>query len=106
MPSNIRRMRASRRSSRSVMGRPGERLSFSITAGGRWATTGGPATLRATANRGRTMLTADGCRARRARVWDALRDRTDVPALVLADPLHLRYLANFYVDPFSLGADF
>jgi Xaa-Pro dipeptidase len=52
------------------------------------------------------MLTSDGCRARRARVWDALRDRTDVPALVLADPLHLRYLANFYVDPFSLGADF
>jgi Xaa-Pro aminopeptidase len=29
-----------------------------------------------------------------------------MPALVLADPLHLRYLANFYVDPFSLGADF
>ena len=42
----------------------------------------------------------------RARAWDALRDRIDVPALVLADPLHLRYLANFYVDPFSLGADF
>ena len=52
------------------------------------------------------MLTADGCRARRARLWDALRDRLDVPALVLADPIHLRYLANFHVDPFSLGADF
>jgi Xaa-Pro aminopeptidase len=25
---------------------------------------------------------------------------------VLSDPLHLCYLANFYVDPFSLGADF
>jgi Xaa-Pro aminopeptidase len=25
---------------------------------------------------------------------------------VLADPIHLRYLANFHVDPFSLGADF
>src|SRR5690349_8172307 len=52
------------------------------------------------------MLTAAGCRARRTRVWDALRNRIDVPALVLADPIHLRYLAGFYVDPFSLGADF
>src|SRR3954447_19080206 len=52
------------------------------------------------------MLTAAGCRTRRTRLWDALRGRVDVPALVLADPIHLRYLANFYVDPFSLGADF
>ena len=52
------------------------------------------------------MLTADGCRARRVRLWEALRDRIDLPALVLADPIHLRYLANFHVDPFSLGADF
>src|SRR5687767_14144550 len=51
------------------------------------------------------MLTADGCRARRARLWQALRDR-DMPELVLADPIHLRYLANFHVDPFSLGADY
>jgi Xaa-Pro aminopeptidase len=52
------------------------------------------------------MLTADGCRARRARVWEALRGRVDGPVLVLADPIHLRYLAHFHVDPFSLGADF
>lgn len=52
------------------------------------------------------MLTAAGCRTRRALLWDALRNRVDVPALVLSDPIHLRYLANFYVDPFSLGADF
>lgn len=52
------------------------------------------------------MLTADGCRARRLRLWDAVRDRVDAPELVLADPVHLRYLANFHVDPFSLGADF
>jgi Xaa-Pro dipeptidase len=51
------------------------------------------------------MLTADGCRARRARLWNALRGR-DVSELVLADPIHLRYLANFHVDPFSLGADY
>jgi Xaa-Pro dipeptidase len=52
------------------------------------------------------MLTADGCRARRVRLWDTLHGRINGPALVLADPIHLRYLANFYVDPFSLGADF
>ena len=51
------------------------------------------------------MLTAAGCRARRDRLWAALPD-LDVPALVLADPLHLRYLANFHVDPISLGGDF
>lgn len=49
------------------------------------------------------MLTADGCRRRRQRLLDRLR-----PAgpLLLADPIHLRYLANFHVEPFSLGADF
>jgi Xaa-Pro dipeptidase len=52
------------------------------------------------------MLTEAGCRARRIRLWDGLRGRVEVPALVLNDPIHLRYLANFYVDPFSLGADF
>lgn len=51
------------------------------------------------------MPTADGCRARRERLWAAL-PAIDVPALVLADPLHLRYLANFFVDPISLGGDF
>jgi len=49
------------------------------------------------------MLTAEGCRQRRQRLLDAL---TPTEPLVLTDPLHLRYLANFYVDPFSLGADF
>jgi Xaa-Pro dipeptidase len=52
------------------------------------------------------MLSADGCRARRQRLWDALSATARVPALVLTDPIHLRYLANFHVDPFSLGADF
>src|SRR4051812_42991620 len=52
------------------------------------------------------MLTAEGCRTRRIRLWEAVRGRIDVPALVLTDPIHLRYLANFHVDPFSLGADF
>jgi len=52
------------------------------------------------------MLTSDGCRARRVRLWERLQGDVNVSALVLADPIHLRYLANFHVDPFSLGADF
>src|SRR5437660_10696052 len=52
------------------------------------------------------MLTADGCRQRRERLWQ----RPEIPAgldrLVVADATHLRYLANFFVDPISLGADF
>jgi Xaa-Pro dipeptidase len=49
------------------------------------------------------MLTADGCRARRQRLLDALKSAHPV---VLADPVHLRYFANFHVEPMSLGADF
>jgi hypothetical protein len=52
------------------------------------------------------MLTSEGCQSRRIRLWTALRDKVDVGELVLSDPIYLRYLANFYVDPFSLGADF
>ena len=50
------------------------------------------------------MLTAEGCRDRRKRFLDALQSSEDV--IVLADPIHLRYLANFYVDPFSYAGDF
>lgn len=49
------------------------------------------------------MLTAEGCAARRSRLLEQLKPSTP---LVLGDPLHLRYLANLYVDPFSLGADY
>lgn len=52
------------------------------------------------------MLTAEGCRARRQRLWERLDPRPDSDHLRLSDPIHLEYLANFYVDPFSLGADF
>src|SRR5262245_40258050 len=55
---------------------------------------------------GAAMLTSEGCRNRRTRLWASFRDKVDVAELVLADPIHLRYLANFSVDPFSLGADF
>lgn len=49
------------------------------------------------------MLTADGCRARRQRFLDRLKLAHPV---VLADPLHLRYFANLYVDGVSSSADF
>jgi hypothetical protein len=52
------------------------------------------------------MLTAEGCVQRRRRLWERLTPRPESDHLVLADPIHLMYLANFFVDPFSLGAGF
>lgn len=51
------------------------------------------------------MLSPEPCRTRRHRLLERLRTVVESP-LVLADPLHLRYLAGFSVDPFSLGGDF
>ena len=50
------------------------------------------------------MLTAEGCRQRRLRLWQQLDAKPDAGYLLLADPIHLVYLANCWVDPFSLGA--
>jgi Xaa-Pro aminopeptidase len=52
------------------------------------------------------MLSAEGCRRRRQRLWQELDPKPDGDHLVLSDPAHLMYLANFYVDPFSLGGGF
>src|SRR5947208_6988123 len=52
------------------------------------------------------MLSAEGCRQRRQRLWEQLDPRPEGDHLRLADPIHLMYLANFHVDPFSLGAGF
>ncbi|HMC89636.1 MAG TPA: Xaa-Pro peptidase family protein [Gemmataceae bacterium] len=52
------------------------------------------------------MLTTEGCRQRRLRLWQELDPKPDSDHIRLADPLHLVYLANFYVDPFSLAAGF
>lgn len=52
------------------------------------------------------MLSADGCRQRRQRFWQRLDPPPEEDQLLLTDPLHLTYLANFVVDPFSLGAGF
>lgn len=52
------------------------------------------------------MLTAEGCRQRRQRLWQRLDPPPEGDYLLLADPIHLAYLANFFVDPFSLSAGF
>lgn len=52
------------------------------------------------------MLTAEGCKQRRLRLWQQLDPPPDTDHVRLADPIHLTYLANFHVDPFSLGAGF
>lgn len=49
------------------------------------------------------MLTAEGCRTRRQRFLDRLKPTHPV---VLADPLHLRYFANFHVEGIGQTADF
>jgi Xaa-Pro aminopeptidase len=48
------------------------------------------------------MLTSEGCRARRQRFLDRLKPTA---TLLLSDPVHLRYLANFHVDPFHFSGD-
>lgn len=45
------------------------------------------------------MLTPDGCRARRARLWDVLADRAP-DWILLSEPRHLMYFASFYATPF------
>jgi Xaa-Pro aminopeptidase len=52
------------------------------------------------------MLTAEGCRKRRERLWAQLDPGPESDHLRLGDPIHLIYLANFFVDPFSLGGGF
>jgi Xaa-Pro aminopeptidase len=44
------------------------------------------------------MLTAEGCRIRRGRLWDRLPAPPDW--IVLADPQHLVYFANYWQSPF------
>src|SRR5207244_5374359 len=52
------------------------------------------------------MLRAEGCRQRRERFWSQLDPPPESDFLLLCDPIHLMYLANFWVDPISLGAGF
>jgi Xaa-Pro aminopeptidase len=52
------------------------------------------------------MLTAEGCRKRRQRLLEAFDPLPHLDFVLLADPIHLVYLANFWVDPISLAAGF
>lgn len=52
------------------------------------------------------MLTAEGCRERRRRLWQLLDPLPPNDYLLLGDPIHLAYLANYWADPISLGTDF
>src|SRR5262245_17123262 len=52
------------------------------------------------------MLSTDGSRQRRQRFWQRLDPPPDGDYLLLSDPIHLVYLANCFIDPFSLGGGF
>ena len=47
------------------------------------------------------MLTKEGCLARRERLWQSLPE--SVEWLLIADPRHVQYLANFWVQPLSFS---
>ena len=49
------------------------------------------------------MITEDGCLNRRLRLLDQLRPSSPV---VLANPIHLRYFANFFIEAISQHAEF
>jgi Xaa-Pro aminopeptidase len=45
------------------------------------------------------MLSANGCRDRRARLWASLDEKPDW--ILLSEPRHLMYFASFYPSPFT-----
>ena len=47
------------------------------------------------------MLTREGCLSRRARLWNVVPK--DVEWLLIADPRHVKYLANFWIPAFSFS---
>jgi Xaa-Pro aminopeptidase len=48
------------------------------------------------------MLTKDGCLSRRRRLWETVDPQ--VQWLLVADPRHVNYLANFWIHPLSWSA--
>ena len=44
------------------------------------------------------MITAEGCQQRRRRLWDGLEDKPDF--ILMAEPQHLVYLANYAPSPY------
>ncbi len=47
------------------------------------------------------MLTQEGCQGRRQRLWDMVPDH--IEWLLIADPRHVHYLSNFWVQPLSFS---
>ena len=47
------------------------------------------------------MLTSEGCLKRRTRLWDAVPE--SIEWLLVADPRHVHYLSNFWVQPLSFS---
>lgn len=47
------------------------------------------------------MLTQAGCEARRTRLWERIPQNVDW--LLIADPRHVQYLSNFWVQPLSFS---
>jgi Xaa-Pro aminopeptidase len=47
------------------------------------------------------MLTKEGCLTRRSRLWNVVP--ADVEWLLIADPRHVKYLANFWIPAFSFS---
>ena len=47
------------------------------------------------------MLTEEGCLARRQRLWNSIPEIADW--VLVADPRHVQYLANFWVEPLSFS---
>lgn len=45
------------------------------------------------------MLTADGCKARRERLWSKVPKTLE--SVIIADPQHLMYFANYFQNPFE-----
>jgi Xaa-Pro aminopeptidase len=45
------------------------------------------------------MLTPEGCRKRRQKLWDGLKEKPDW--ILLSAPQHLMYFANYYASPFT-----
>jgi Xaa-Pro aminopeptidase len=48
-----------------------------------------------------TQLTESGCRKRRERLWQSIGEDTEW--ILIADPRHIQYLANFWVQPLSFS---
>src|SRR5690606_4917058 len=48
-----------------------------------------------------TQLTKTGCQRRRERLWQTVGE--DIEWLLIADPRHVQYLANFWVQPLSFS---